>query len=100
MRRSGKSYAHPLVVLVLQNSPGTTQRIAIITGKSIGGAVERNLTRRRLRDICDRLLPELTQGFEMVLIARQPCSRATFQELEISVRNVFLRAGLIIKSNE
>jgi len=100
VRRNGKSFAHPLVVLVLQNSTESTLRVAIITGKSIGGAVERNLTRRRLRAICDRLIPEMTRGFEAILIAREPCSRASFEELEQAVRNVFLRAGLIVKSNE
>jgi ribonuclease P protein component len=100
VRRVGKSYAHPLVVLVVSNTPDISSRIAIITGKSVGGAVERNRVRRRMRAICDRLMPELQTGFQAVLIGRAPSGRATFELLELSIENVFRRAGMIQISNE
>jgi ribonuclease P protein component len=100
VRRFGKSYAHPLVVLVVSRSEADTRRIALITGKSVGGAVERNLVRRRLRAICDELLPGLDKGFEAVLIARGKSCDADFSKLTEAVRNVFQRAGLIQKPNE
>jgi ribonuclease P protein component len=100
VRRVGKSYAHPLVVLVANSTPDTSIRIAIITGKSVGGAVERNRVRRRMREICDTLIPELKTGFQAVLIGRAPSSRATFEQLEQSIKNVFRRAGMIQISNE
>lgn len=99
VRRAGKSYAHPLVVLVVSTASENTHRIAIITGKSVGGAVERNLIRRRLRAICDHLLPEMKPGFEAVLIARGPSQKAEFRDLEKVVSSVFQRAGLINISN-
>jgi ribonuclease P protein component len=100
VRRVGKSYAHPLVVLVLSITPENACRIAIITGKSIGGAVERNRVRRRMRAICDSFLPNIKTGFQAVLIGRAPSGRATYQELEQSVENVLRRANLIQNSNE
>jgi ribonuclease P protein component len=100
VRRFGKSYAHPLVVLVVEKSSDSTQRIAVITGKSIGGAVTRNLVRRRLKAICDRLLPELVIDFQALLIGREPSQRASFEELESSTLQVFQRAGLIVRSHE
>lgn len=99
MRRFGKSYAHPLVVLVVCRTEHESRRIALITGKSIGGAVERNLVRRRLRAICDTLQPVLETGFEAVLIARGKSHDADFLELTGAVQNVFQRAGLVQKSN-
>ena len=95
MRRFGKSYAHPLVVLVITRTEDKTRRIALITGKSIGGAVERNLVRRRLRAICDNLLPSLKEGFEAVLIARGRSRDAGFSELTDAAQSVFQRSGLI-----
>lgn len=97
VRRVGKSYAHPLVVLVASDASDASSRIAIITGKSVGGAVERNRVRRRIRAICDMFLPKMKTGFQAVLIGRAPSGRATFNELEQSVENVFRRAGLIQK---
>jgi len=100
VRRVGKSYAHPLVVLVLSSTPEISTRIAIITGKSIGGAVERNRVRRRMRAICASFLPNMKTGFHAVLIGRAPSGGATFEELERSVENVFRRASLIQNTNE
>lgn len=99
VRRFGKSYAHPLVVLVVSHTEDDKQRIALITGKSVGGAVERNLVRRRLRAICDALKPDLKSGFETVLIARGKALEVDFPELQNAVQNVFQRAGLVQKSN-
>ncbi|HEX7556430.1 MAG TPA: ribonuclease P protein component [Leptolinea sp.] len=100
VRRVGKSYAHPLIVLVISLSPEISSRIAIITGKSVGGAVERNRVRRRVKAICDKVLPEMKTGFQAVLIGRAPSGQATYKELENSVKSVFRRAGLIQNSNE
>ncbi len=100
VRREGRSYAHPLVVLVVQKTSGNICKIAVITGRSVGGAVDRNRVRRRLRAICDKNLPVLKSGFEAILIARTRAKSASFEELSESVVNVFERAGLIDKSNE
>ncbi len=100
VRRVGKSYAHTLVVLVTTKSSKTTQRIAIITGKSVGGAVERNRVRRQLRAICDKLLPDMKPGFEAVLIARGSSSQAAFEDLVQAVTSVIHRASLSSKPNE
>jgi ribonuclease P protein component len=100
VRRVGKSYAHPLVVLVVNSTQDVTFRIAIITGKSIGGAVERNRVRRRMREICASRLPGMKSGFQAVLIGRALSGKATFEELERSIENVFRRASLIQNENE
>jgi ribonuclease P protein component len=99
VRRFGKSYAHPLVVLVVTRSENDRRRVALITGKSVGGAVERNLVRRRLRAICDTLQPVFETGFEAVLIARSKSHDAEYSELTNAVQTVFQRAGLTRKSN-
>ena len=100
VRREGRSYAHPFVVLVVQKAIGDKRKIAVITGRSVGGAVDRNRVRRRLKAICDTKISVLSPGFEAILIARTRANQASYQELSEAVMIVFERAGLIKKSNE
>ena len=51
VRRIGKSYAHPLVVLVVQASETSTHvRVGVAAGKTTGTAVHRNRAKRLLRE--------------------------------------------------
>jgi ribonuclease P protein component len=53
VRRDGKSYAHPLVVLIALNSENNEHsrvRVGVAAGKSVGTAVIRNRTKRLLRE--------------------------------------------------
>ena len=43
MRRTGKSYAHPLVLLIASRSKSEQYRFGVTASRSIGGAVKRNL---------------------------------------------------------
>ena len=68
--RRAKSCAHPvLVTYALKNRLGIT-RIGITTGKKIGKAVERNRARRIIREAYRSLLPEVSQGWDVVFVAR------------------------------
>jgi hypothetical protein len=42
VRRIGRSYAHPLVVLIVASNEIQQARIGIVAGKTVGMAVERN----------------------------------------------------------
>ena len=102
VRRAGKSYAHPLLVLLvapaLETSaqPAPTQ-VAIITSHRIGFAVQRNHVKRQIRACWDKLLPNLPGGWHLVVLARQPIVRAEFAEIEQALRSVIRRAGLIVE---
>jgi ribonuclease P protein component len=81
VRRSGRSFAHPLVVLViLPNDRGET-RFAISAGRSLGSAVKRNHAKRMLREIIRPLLPDIVPGWDVVILARKPMAEASFQEI-------------------
>jgi len=107
VRRVGKSYAHPLLVLVVAMAPGSQthgsptnqspSQVAIITSRRIGFAVQRNHIKRQIRTCWDKLLPNLPDGWHLVLLARQPIVRADFAEIEQALKSVIRRAGLTVE---
>jgi len=95
VRNLGKSYAHPLVVLVAHPSTETGPRVAVTAGRSVGGAVQRNRAKRLLREAARALLPTIRPGWDLVLIARQPLLGAAFQQVHATVSQLIARAGLL-----
>lgn len=95
VRNDGKSYAHPLVVLVALSQPEMPLKIGISAGKAVGGAVQRNRAKRRLRECLRPLLPRLSAGWDLVFIARAPLLEAEFPALQTAVQTVLRRAGLL-----
>jgi len=94
VRRFGKSYAHPLVVLVVLQNETDRVRVGIAASRSVGGAVERNRAKRRLRAALQPALEALVPGWDLVLIARKPILGATFSEIGDALQVLRARAGL------
>jgi ribonuclease P protein component len=96
VRRTGKSYAHPLVVLVVQASETSTQvRVGVAAGKSAGGAVQRNRAKRILREAVRPCLGSLVSGLDLILIARPPLVTATLEDTRAALNNLFRRAKIL-----
>ncbi|MHB0924601.1 MAG: ribonuclease P protein component [Bellilinea sp.] len=95
VRRNGKSFAHPLVVLIVLANPQGTNRVGISAGRTVGTAVTRNRAKRQLRASMDRLLPRMPIGWDIILIARAPIRDADFDQILAGVQSVLQRAGLL-----
>jgi ribonuclease P protein component len=97
VRQSGKSYAHPLLVLVASSSPSSSRhvRVGVAAGKSAGGAVQRNRAKRLLREAARSCLDRLSPGFDLILIARPPLVNATLQETRAALENLLRRAKIL-----
>ena len=95
VRREGKSYAHPLVVLVVAPNQVGRVRVGVAAGKRIGNAVRRNRAKRRLREIMRPLLPYIRPGYDLMLIARPPMNEAEFARIRSAVVTLLRRAGLL-----
>ena len=94
VRNQGKSYAHPLVVLVKLPSTEDRPRVGISTSRSVGGAVQRNRAKRLLRESIRPLIPLLPHGWDIVLIARTPLVTSAFQDVQSAVELLLRRADL------
>jgi ribonuclease P protein component len=99
VRSSGKSHAHPLVVLVTLPATENALRVGVTAGRSVGGAVQRNRAKRLLREIMRELLPQIQPGWDLILVARQPLLTANFQQVQAAVLQLMQRARLVKPSN-
>jgi ribonuclease P protein component len=98
VRRNGKSYAHPLVVLVVEKNPlPESLRVGVIAGKSTGGAVTRNLIKRRIKAILDQDSQMIENGWDIIFIARSQSAQASFVEIRDAMRGLMRRARLVEK---
>ena len=97
VRRTGKSYAHPLVVLVTKESDRKTNqlRVGVAAGKTVGTAVDRNRAKRLLREAMRPLLPSLASGWDLILIARPALVTATQADTHSALANVLRRAKIL-----
>jgi len=94
VRAGGESFPGRFVVIsVLRLDLCEPWRCGLITSKKVGGAVQRNLVRRRLREII-RSVP-LRDGYWMVTIARWRAKEATYEELRKDWRGAAKRARIL-----
>ncbi len=97
VRRLGKSYAHPLVVLIVTPNQTAGVRIGVAAGRSVGGAVVRNRAKRRIRACVDGYLPKITPGWDLIFLARQPIREASYDQIQEGIDRLLKRTGLILE---
>ena len=92
--RNGTVRSSRLLVLrsVRREGPGT--RIGLSTPRTLGGAVQRNRVRRRLRDLLRGQLDAKGPGWDLLLIARPDAGSATYAELREALRSLLERSGI------
>ena len=95
VRRSGKSYAHSLMVLVARSSEIKHVRVGVAAGKTTGTAVHRNRAKRLLREALRPLIPSLASGWDLILIARGPLVTASLPETRDALVNLLERAKIL-----
>ena len=96
VRQNGKTYAHPLVVILVSKEPGDEKRIGIIVGKSVGNAVMRNLVKRRIRSIADEFIQQLNRNAEILIIAKPPIASAEFSQIRQVLFDGMRKAELLL----
>lgn len=100
VRQKGKSFPHPHFVLIISDGePDQEPRIGVISTKSVGGAVERNRSKRVLRKAAMNLFPRLRKGLELVLIARKKILDADTNEVTLELEKMCMKAGVILETS-
>ena len=95
VRHEGRSFAQAPIVLGVLPNHLEKNRIAIIAGRSVGGAVQRNLAKRRMRSAFQSFQNQCLQGFDLVLIARRPILTFEYQSLINALKSLLDQAGLM-----
>ncbi|HEY5731409.1 MAG TPA: ribonuclease P protein component [Anaerolineales bacterium] len=105
VRRSGKSYAHPLVVLIALKGEKSEQprlRVGVAAGRTVGTAVTRNRTKRLLREAMRNLIPNIASNLELdlILIARSGLASASLEDTRQALLNLLQRAQILTPTYE
>ena len=69
--------------------------LGVTVSTKLGGAVQRNRIRRRLKEIYRLNEEKLFSGYNIVIVARMKSRFAGFAELESSVLGLFRKLGLV-----
>ena len=91
----GKSAVSQHAVVYCRRNGGTFNRLGVTVSTKIGGAVQRNRVRRRLKEIYRLNEEKMAPGFDVVVVARMRSRFVGFHELENSVLTLFRKLGII-----
>lgn len=100
----GKKWATPgLVIQAMKTSRNAELdasldsefvRIGFTVSRKVGNAVNRNRAKRRLRALCEQIMPEFASpGFDYVIIGRQATIKRPFEMLKQDLKNALNKTG-------
>ena len=84
--------------LTLIYARSTQKRVGFSVSKKVGGAVVRNLIKRRMRECIRPLLPQLKNGF-YVIVAHPSCAQRTYPQLKTSLDAMLRKLTLVQPGN-
>ncbi|MFA5857781.1 MAG: ribonuclease P protein component [Elusimicrobiota bacterium] len=74
-------------------------RLGLVVSHKIGGAVERNKLKRRIRELFRLATPKLLRGYDIIVIPQKRGVVLTFDELSVTFEQLLIRAGVWRKVN-
>ena len=95
VRREGRSWRHPLAILLIRANEQEVSRFAFVASRAVGKAVTRNRAKRLLRASMYGHLPSIAGGWDCLLIARTGLIQASFEEVDTAVSQLLTRANLL-----
>lgn len=93
VRRFGRSSGTPLASLYVLPTRSTDVRVGFSVSKRVGKAVVRNRVKRVLREAMRHEMDCLSQGQDLVFIARPAAAEASYQQMADTVSYLLHRTG-------
>lgn len=94
LARSGTARSNRLLVLRSLRTERSETRVGLSTSRSLGGAVQRNRVRRRLRELVRERHGAIGPGWDLLLIARPEAALASHAELRVALGSLLERSGI------
>ncbi|MDQ2669436.1 MAG: ribonuclease P protein component [Gemmatimonadota bacterium] len=92
--RHGSARSTPLLVLRWLRTDRGETRIGLSTPRTLGGAVQRNRVRRRLRELVRARLGRIGPGWDLLIIARPGAAEASHAELGAAIDSLLARSDI------
>lgn len=86
MKSGRKVGSDHLVIYLKRDEDQPHARFGFVVAKTVGGAVKRNLVKRRMREISRELLAEIGAGFSVVVRALPGSAETDFKTLREELR--------------
>jgi len=93
--RRGRGFSTRHFVLVCLAGTAGLSRVVIKASRKVGGAVVRNLIRRRIKEILRKLFPRLQKSCDCLVIVRTAAAQASFVELQIDLEYLLRKHGYL-----
>jgi len=95
--KDGRWISERRLTLHFRRSLQPETRWGVVVSRRVGGAVTRNLVKRRLRELCRLFDQEIPPGWDLLLVARKGADQALFtdlhKDLEKAIRRARIREG-------
>ena len=93
--KSGEHFSGEHMVLYVVSSKTKNIKVGLAVTKKVGHAVVRNRVRRRLREIIKKQVPNLKQNNNIIVVARDNITEASFEKLSNEFLKLIKKANLI-----
>ncbi len=92
--RKGNSVVTPTMVLYASKNRLGVNRLGITAGKKVGGAVQRNRAKRRIRELFRNAMPHFKQGYDICIVARTYTVEAPAAKLQRDFQTSIEKLGM------
>lgn len=97
--KHGTRFSSKFVTIYVTPSKTNHIKVGFAVSKKIGHAVVRNKVRRRLREVVYPLVPKIKQANNLIVLAKEGITEASFENLKKQLNELITKAGLFLWKN-